>query len=628
MCCPPKESFLCLKRLTPLNSTKTAPSQTIASFHWNDQLLSPVHSKCSNNSGSSPPMVANTARTKSTSLSWSNDSTQAFQKAKTILADAVQLTHPVKNAHLALTTDASQVAAGAVLEQKVQGQWRPLAFFSKQLRKPEQKYSAFDRELLAIFLAVKHFRHFLEGRQFTIYTDHKPLLFMFQRANDPWSNRQARHIAKISEFSTTICHVAGKANRVADALSRCNQVNHVTLTFDFQRLAEDQKTMELGQHSLKLEEIELQGSNQKLLCDMSKPNPRRVLPPIGEGTPSTWCTNCTTQESVKQYDSWQVNLSGKASQKTWHYGLANAQHVKLQKCRDTRSRAHHVFLWSPSVSAMLHVDIIGRYPLRQVILMSSPPLTDSRDGPSPSPLSPRTRLRSPGCSSPIGSAGSDYRWNSPPTVDPNSSRPCGKQCANLLGSKELRQQPTTGNQRHRRKVPQATQDALTCRITNNNWADQIPWILLGIRNARKKDLKCSPADIVFGGKVSLPGDMWTPPTPADPSSLASMLNAKISHVLPVPTRKNPKSGYVPAALANADFVFCQRRGQETVATFIQRTLQGPRKTQSVLHLGHRRATPDSQPRTNKARVFWARCSTILHSTQEEDVLRTQKGGAM
>ncbi|GFS16759.1 transposon Ty3-G Gag-Pol polyprotein [Elysia marginata] len=64
------------------------------------------------------------------------------------LADATMLSHPKPNAPIALTTDASDQAVGAVLEQYVQGVWQPLAFFSKRLRPPEQKYSTFDRELL------------------------------------------------------------------------------------------------------------------------------------------------------------------------------------------------------------------------------------------------------------------------------------------------------------------------------------------------------------------------------------------------------------------------------------------------------------------------------------------------
>jgi hypothetical protein len=63
----------------------------------------------------------------------------------------------------------------AVLLQSVKNAWQPLAFFSKRLNPAQQNYSAYHRELLAIYEAVKHFRHMLEARHFTIFTDHKPI---------------------------------------------------------------------------------------------------------------------------------------------------------------------------------------------------------------------------------------------------------------------------------------------------------------------------------------------------------------------------------------------------------------------------------------------------------------------
>ena len=97
-------------------------------------------------------------------LTWSLRMDDAFITAKDALADATLLIHPVADASTALTVDASQIAVGAVLEQLVNGIWRPLGFFSRKLREPrETKYPAFDRELLGAFLATRHFWYFLEG---------------------------------------------------------------------------------------------------------------------------------------------------------------------------------------------------------------------------------------------------------------------------------------------------------------------------------------------------------------------------------------------------------------------------------------------------------------------------------
>ena len=99
-------------------------------------------------------------------------------------------------------------------------------FFSKKLKPSETRHSTFDRELLAIYLAVKHFFHFLEGQQFWIYTDHKPLTYALSSTSTRYSPRTIRHLDFISQFTTDIRHIKGADNRVADALSRV-EVNTV-----------------------------------------------------------------------------------------------------------------------------------------------------------------------------------------------------------------------------------------------------------------------------------------------------------------------------------------------------------------------------------------------------------------
>jgi RNase H-like domain found in reverse transcriptase len=116
----------------------------------------------------------------------------AFISIKELLCSATCLIHPDPQAAISLTVDASDRHIGAVLQQLEGGSWRPLAFYSKKLDAAQVKYSAFDHELLAAYLAVRHFRYSLEGRQFTLYTDHKPLTFALRRTTDPWTARQQR----------------------------------------------------------------------------------------------------------------------------------------------------------------------------------------------------------------------------------------------------------------------------------------------------------------------------------------------------------------------------------------------------------------------------------------------------
>ena len=94
-------------------------------------------------------------------------------------------------------TDASDIAVGAVLQQYIDGTWHLVSFFSKKMKPAETRYNTFDCELLAINLAIQHFRHFLEGREFHVFTDYKPLTFALQARPDRDSSHQARQLDSI-----------------------------------------------------------------------------------------------------------------------------------------------------------------------------------------------------------------------------------------------------------------------------------------------------------------------------------------------------------------------------------------------------------------------------------------------
>lgn len=70
---------------------------------------------------------------------------------------------------------ASDFAISGALSQIVENELQPLAFFLKNLTQTERAYNEYNRELLIAYAAVKHFRHILEEKCFTLFTDHKPL---------------------------------------------------------------------------------------------------------------------------------------------------------------------------------------------------------------------------------------------------------------------------------------------------------------------------------------------------------------------------------------------------------------------------------------------------------------------
>ena len=104
-------------------------------------------------------------------LKWNESANSAFIESKQIIANATLLIglHPDHTAPLNITCDASDFAVSGVLQQYINNVWQPLSFFSKKLTLAETRYSAFDRELLAVYATIRHFRHNLEGRY-----EHRP----------------------------------------------------------------------------------------------------------------------------------------------------------------------------------------------------------------------------------------------------------------------------------------------------------------------------------------------------------------------------------------------------------------------------------------------------------------------
>ncbi|GFW12401.1 retrovirus-related Pol polyprotein from transposon opus [Trichonephila clavipes] len=212
-------------------------------------------------------------------LNWSSEAITAFQRCKQALADAALLAHPSPSAPLALHVDASDYAIGGALHQVVDSELQPLAFFSRKLTSSEKSYSAYDRELLAIYSAIRHFRYMLEARDFTVFTDHKPLTYAFRQKSDKCSPRQIRQLDFISQFTTNIVHIPGSDNIAADVLSRVSAITFPS-QIDYDCIAETQQTdQELhtliaSGTSLELKKVTFPNSSTEIMCDLSQPDPK------------------------------------------------------------------------------------------------------------------------------------------------------------------------------------------------------------------------------------------------------------------------------------------------------------------------------------------------------------------
>ncbi|GFX64392.1 transposon Tf2-11 polyprotein [Trichonephila clavipes] len=216
-------------------------------------------------------------------LNWSSEAITAFQRCKQALADAALLAHPSPSAPLALHVDASDYAIGGALHQVVDSELQPLAFFSRKLTSSEKSYSAYDRELLAIYSAIRHFRYMLEARDFTVFTDHKPLTYAFRQKSDKCSPRQIRQPDFISQFTTNIVHIPGSVNIAADVLSRVSAITFPS-QIDYDCIAETQQTdQELhtliaSGTSLELKKVTFPNSSTEIMCDLSTGTARPYIP--------------------------------------------------------------------------------------------------------------------------------------------------------------------------------------------------------------------------------------------------------------------------------------------------------------------------------------------------------------
>ena len=117
-----------------------------------------------------------------------------------------------------LHTDASGAGLGATLNVIRDGVEVPVAFYGKQLQGAQRRYSASELECLAIFKAINYFSHFLYGRVFTVYTDHKALVSLLK--SRVLNRRLQGWMLQLLDFDFTIMYRPGKENADADALSR------------------------------------------------------------------------------------------------------------------------------------------------------------------------------------------------------------------------------------------------------------------------------------------------------------------------------------------------------------------------------------------------------------------------
>jgi LPS O-antigen subunit length determinant protein (WzzB/FepE family) len=184
-----------------------------------------------------------------TNFEWSEECEKSFQELKKRLTTALVLTLPDIKKDFVVYCDASRQGLSYVLMQE----GKVVAYASRQLKKHKENYPTHDLELATVVHTLKIWRHYLMGNRCELFTDHKSLKYFFNQTElNMWKRRW---LELIKDYDVEINYHPGKANVVADALSRKTYCNNIMLK-------EEQPTIDEELEKLRIEIVDHGQANE------------------------------------------------------------------------------------------------------------------------------------------------------------------------------------------------------------------------------------------------------------------------------------------------------------------------------------------------------------------------------
>ncbi|GFY29810.1 hypothetical protein TNCV_1813841 [Trichonephila clavipes] len=506
-------------------------------------------------------------------LNWSSEAITAFQRCKQALADAALLAHPSPSAPLALHVDASDYAIGGALHQVVDSELQPLAFFSRKLTSSEKSYSATTvNSLLSTRLSDTFGICWKLEISQCLLTTSPSLMLLGKKVTSVLPGRSVSWISSLSapQILYTFQDLTILLLMFSLVFLQSPSQVKLTMTVETQQTHQELHTLIASGTSLELKKVTFPNSSTEIMCDLSTGTARPYIPKQHHQDVFSAMHNLShpgirrSVHLMKQHFVWPSISSDVAK---WAKHCLACQKSKIH--RHTRSPLSS-FQEPSQRFDHVHLDLIGPLPPSNGYTYCLTMIDRFSKWPEAQPLKDITAET-------VAEAffsSWESRFGTPAILTTDRVRQFEsslfKALSKLLGVQKCR---TTGYH------PQANgmieelhhplKSAIKCHATER-WTEVLPIILLGLRASLKEDILCTPAELVFGTTIRLPGEMFdSSKKDDDVVNFVSKLKSHMQSLHPKPPKHHGKRPvFIHPGLLEATHVFLRR-------DMLRRPLQQP-----------------------------------------------------